>query len=304
VIAPPGLARLLGAACPWLSEENFVLEPVARDTAAALGLAAVHLQREDADAVMAVFPADHVVRDDERFQETVQAAVGVAVRSDCLVTIGIRPSRPETGYGYIQTGEVIDERDGRAAYEVLRFTEKPDRKRAERFAREGFLWNAGMFVWRAGVLLEAIATHMPELHAALSDIGSAIGSAEEASLAEKAFAPLAKISIDFGVMEKAKNVLCVPGDFFWDDVGCWTSLRRVQGTDAEGNVAAGECLLQGSRNCIAFNDQPGLVAVLGADDLIVVRTQDAVLVASAAREQELKSLIQRMEKMDRYRRYL
>ncbi|MDA8336266.1 MAG: mannose-1-phosphate guanylyltransferase [Peptococcaceae bacterium] len=252
---------------------NVLGEPCGRDTAAAVGLAARQLVDRDPAAVMAVLPADHFIADPERFQTVLRAAAGWAAGGEWLVTMGVPPTRPDTGYGYIRRGEKMDG----DVYRVERFTEKPDAERAREFLASGrYLWNSGMFVWRADLILRLIARYLPELAAGLAGIGRGEKLAE-------VYPRLPRISIDYGVMERADRVLVLPGDFGWDDVGSWPALCREAG---ENVLEAKGVFLETTGSIIRV---PGrVVATLGIRDLVVVDDGDCLLVCAKERAVDLK----------------
>ncbi|RNC65836.1 MAG: mannose-1-phosphate guanylyltransferase [Desulfuromonadales bacterium] len=279
-------------------------EPLGRNTAPAICLAATLIAQHDPEAVMAVLPADHYIRDEEAFSATVLRA-REAARNGYLVTLGIAPDRPETGYGYI---EADTELRGDGPYPVRRFVEKPDRERALEFLSAGnFYWNSGMFLWRADVILDRIAVHMPELAKAFSGIAFSPDIWEPADLAPQVEAVYAMIegeSIDYGVMEKAEDVVVIPAAFGWSDVGSWSALPEVMDQDAAGNVVIGsrEAVITDAAGCIAYGGEK-LVALVGVSDLIVVDTPDALLVCARERAQEVKKVVEELEKRG-LKRYL
>src|SRR5262249_22906386 len=264
-----------------LPADNLVVEPVARNTAPAIALAARELLRRGAgDAVMAVLPSDHLVADESAFQRVLEQALSAGERH--LVTVGIRPTRPETGYGYLEVGT---RKDG-AASAVERFVEKPDLARARQYVEAGnFLWNSGMFFFRADRLLAETQRHLPEVAAAL----------------DGSYADGPAISIDYGIMEKAEDIWAVPGEFGWNDVVTWTALADVHPDDPAGNVRVGGPLLAlaAARNVVVGEQ---LVALVGVDDLVVVATGDAILIAPRSRAQDVRAIVAELEKrkMDSY----
>ena len=287
---------LIRSQLPSLPSGNIIIEPVGRDTAPCAGLAALYLERNGHDSVMAVLPADHVIRDEEEFLGVFRAALEAAERFGGLVTIGIRPTRPETGYGYIKMGSPLEAVEGRQVYRVERFTEKPDLKTAREFVEEGsYLWNSGMFFWRTSVLRREISLHLPDIHNRLERIEADLGTPSEWETLEQEFPKMQKISIDYGIMEKAANAHVIPGEFGWDDAGSWSALERVMGVDRDGNVVAGKVIaVDTSRSIIQGRHR--LIATVGIADLIVVETDDAVLVCKKGREQDVKALLARLKK--------
>ena len=273
-----------------------IVEPQPRNTAASIGLAALYLERDDPKGVMVVLPADHSVEQETRLTEILNQAVELARTRDVLVTIGIPPVFPHTGYGYMRKGEEL----GKNSFKVTRFFEKPNLERARMYVESGgYFWNSGMFVWRADVILEALRQHMPELYKGLQTIRAALGGAQEKAVIEEVFNDLESVSIDFGVLELAKNCALVAGDGFgWSDVGSWDAWGELFEGDAHGNVTLGSTLLLDSTGCVVRSDHK-LVALLGARDLVVIDSGDALLVCPRRRVQDVKLLVDELKKRGR-----
>ncbi len=260
------------------------LEPEGRNTAAAVGLAVVLLEPEAGDCLLGVFPADHYIRDQESLLKGLDIGA-IWAQKGYLVTFGIPPTRPETGYGYIKQGSPLDEQG--SAYRSLRFMEKPDLARAQAFLQEGgYYWNSGIFMFRREVLLKAFSRYLPELHQGLARLRD---EENRLPLAE-VYRQIPSISLDRGIMERADNVAVVPVDMGWNDVGTWSALQDIFPRDERGNVICGRALDLGSRDCIIFT-QNRLVATIGLDNTIVVDTPDATLVCHRDRVQEVKDLV-------------
>lgn len=276
---------------------QILCEPVGRNTAASIGLAALHVRREDADAVMVCLPADHAVRDDAKLLATLQEAVKIAGSEDALITIGITPTSPHTGYGYIKRGTRINKSN---AYRVSRFFEKPNLERATKYVESGdFYWNSGMFAWRASVLLDAMKTHLPQLYEGLMKIDAAIGTKNEEKVMREVFEPLESTSIDFGVLEHAKNCIVVTAEpFGWNDVGSWDAWAEHFSTDKDGNLLHGDVLPIESKNCVIYS-QEKLTAILGVDDLVVIDSGDALLICPRARVQDVRKVVDELKKTGR-----
>jgi mannose-1-phosphate guanylyltransferase len=290
-------ARAVRAAVPRLPAKNVLVEPAARNTAPAIGLATIEVASRDPDGVLLVLPSDHHVGDPARFREVLAQAAEVA-RTGMLVTIGLSPSRPETGYGYIQVGEPLGGGGGGgAARRVRRFVEKPDAATARQYVQSGeYLWNGGIFVFQAKVMLDAIRAHLP----ALAD-GLDVIRRSRAKLA-RVFPKLPSISIDYAVMEKATNIAVLPGDFGWSDVGSFAAMEEVRALDARGNVAAGKLpLLLDCDGCVVLGQERPL-AVVGMKDVVVVDAGDAVLVVPKARSQDVRQVVEALKqrKLSRY----
>ena len=285
--------RLVHEALPELPAENVIREPEGRNTAPCIALAARVLADRAPDSVQVILPADHVIEPAAAFQRSLAAAVEEAVAQDVLVTFGIRPSFPATGYGYIECGSTIGQRDGIDVFEVERFVEKPDARRAQEFLASGrFLWNSGMFVWRARTLRAAYASHLPEI---LEPLQAWDGSAEGL---ERAYGALPAVPVDVGIFERASNVRMLPIDYAWSDVGSWAAIPDVVAADGEGNFPSlandASVLSEDARNCVVHADNGELVALLGVEDLVVVRAGNATLVCPRDRAQDVKRLVDRL----------
>lgn len=281
---------------PFLSPRNLLLEPVGRNTAPCIGLAALFLSRfSSPEEVMVVLPADHVILDHKRFREALELAVEVAQTGEWLVTFGIPPDRPHTGYGYIRYGELFREDARGRVYYGEEFTEKPDRKRAFEYLRLGkYLWNSGMFVWTVGAILEALQQWAPEIARGLEEVERALGTSKEQEVLESVFAALPSLSIDYAVMEKASNVLVVSGEFGWSDVGSWESVRDIFPKDAFGNVALGECVAFESKGCVLWTKKP--VVAFGVEDIVLVEEEDVILLMPRERDQEIRVLLEHLRR--------
>ncbi len=287
-------AEMVKRLVPWMPAENVLAEPLGRNTAACIGLSALWINRIDPDGLMVVSPADHIVQNKEEFLRILRLALKVAEEKDSLVTIGIKPTHPETGYGYIQTAEdEIDRNEYRSegVYRVKTFAEKPNLETAEKFLQSGdFLWNSGIFIWKASVILREIELHLPDLHEQLLEIRESIGAPAYEQTLEHSYRIIRSISIDYGIMEKAGNVFVVKGDFGWSDVGSWDEVVRLTQKDNEGNSVRGKSILLNSKN--NFVDAGGkIVAAIGVDDLIIITTDDAVLVCRKGASQDVKEVV-------------
>ena len=285
------------AACPALPAANIIAEPMGRDTAAATGLAMLLVKQRNPQAAFAMLPADHVIHDVAEYQRLLGAAFEAAESADVLVTIGIKPTVPDTGFGYIQQSGPWQEFAGHPALAVKRFVEKPDQATAERYLASGeYFWNAGMFVWRVPVVEAAFKAHAAELYAGLQRVeAAATGDGGWASALAALYPTLPKISVDYALMEKSTNVVVVPATFDWDDVGAWPAIAKHFPSDGAGNVLRGLAMVEGGKNNIVVSADGHLTAVIGADDLVVVHTADATLVCTKARAQEIKALLKRLE---------
>ncbi len=281
--------------CPELDPAKVIGEPIGRDTAAAVGLATILVARENPNASFAMLPADAVIHDGEGLRSTLETAFAAAEANPVLATVGITAAFPATGYGYIQQADSLGEFAGRAVFNVKRFVEKPDLATAQSYLDSGdYFWNAGMFVWSVAAITAELAKNTPSLWSALQaiDTGLAAGTAID-PLLEAHYPSLEKISVDYAIIEKAENVVMVESAFDWDDVGEWPAVERHYPADDAGNVVRGNAHIQDSSSNIVFSrDDDHLVALLGVQDLIVVKTADATLVCHKDKAQEIKALVQ------------
>lgn len=281
---------------PDLPPENLIIEPEARETAAGIGLAAVKLARRDPDAVMAVLPSEHFIGSEQDFRRCLSWAAEFARHHKMLVTFGIRPTEPKTGYGYIKMDRLLVNDNGRRAYQVAEFTEKPDFDRALRFLQSGkYLWNSGMFVWRVQAILHAYRKHMPEMYRQLASLYEILGTPEERDCIREVYGQMEKLSVDYAIMEKADNVAVIPADFAWDDVGSWRSVERFLAHDNSGNIVNGLHVGIDTGRCI-IESEDLLIATIGVRDLLIVQSDRSILVADKERDQEIKELVRRIEK--------
>lgn len=269
---------------------HILLEPEGRNTAPAIGLAAVHINRTDPEAVMVVMPSDHVILNDTKFREVIAEAGGLAARG-YLTTIGIVPNRPETGFGYIQKGAPIHKAPGVASFRVKRFVEKPDLSKAETYLSSGnYFWNSGIFIWRAADILKEIKRQMPDLHRGLAQIAAAIGKKNEQGVTDSVFKTLRSVSIDYGVMEHAPEVAVIPAEMGWSDVGSWRALDEISEKDGSGNIISGNVIDIQSRDSIIHAGKR-LIATIGLDNVVVVDTPDATLICSKEHTQDVKKIV-------------
>lgn len=283
VLTGARLGSAILAATPELDSRNLWLEPRARGTAPVLAWAAHSLVRLDPNAIMISLHADHVIAPEASFRDVLCAAAEASVRHQQLCTIGAVPTRPETGYGYIRPGAALDAAG--TARAVAEFVEKPDRKSAERYIAEGYLWNTGLFIWPARLLLEQLRQHTPELAGLLPllDAGDVAGFFERAP----------SLTIDVGLLERTDRVAVLPATFDWDDVGAWDAVARTRAADAAGNVLVGDARAVDSTGCIVWSED-GRTVVYGMEEVVVVRANGTTLVVPRARAPELKKLLERL----------
>lgn len=280
-------------------EENILVEPVGKNTAPCIGLAAVHIAKKDPEGVMLILPSDHLIKNDTLFIDTLKSAVSMAKMGDNLVTMGITPSYPETGYGYINFGEKVNEIQGSSIYKVIKFVEKPDRIKAEMYLESGnYLWNSGMFVWKASAILKNMKCYMPDLYRGLIRISDSIDSETESEVLNDEYSKFESVSIDYGIMEHAKGIYTIPGNFGWDDVGSWTALERINLSDDEGNIIKGNIVSVDTKKCIIQGNDK-LIATVGVENLVVVDTDDATLICSKDKCQEIKTLLKEMKQQNK-----
>jgi mannose-1-phosphate guanylyltransferase len=281
---------------PELPSSCFLGEPVARNTAPCIGWAASVVAKRDPNALVMVLPADHHIGDEDGFRDALRRALDSAA-SGTITTIGIKPTRPETGYGYIESGEALEP----GLRRVQRFVEKPDRHRAKRYMKSGeFFWNAGMFFFRSGAMLDAINRHMPDLAEGLKRIESAAGTPNEQDTLREVFEGLTPVSIDYGVMEKEEALNVVIADFGWSDLGSWQTAWELGNKDADGNVVPDGSVTVDARGNLVYDarkDRSGaLTALVGVENLCVVHTDDATLVIPRERAQDVRDVVAELER--------
>lgn len=277
---------------PQIPPENILCEPVGRNTAPCIGLGAVHIAKKYKDSLMLVLPSDHLIKFNNMFTGTLKDACQVAELGENLVTIGITPSYPETGYGYIKFNS--QEMEGRA-YKVERFVEKPSLEAAKEYlAAEEYLWNSGMFIWKVSTILDKLKTMMPETYGHLMNIQKAIGTEEQEFVLETEFAKTESKSIDYGIMEKAKDIYIVPGAFGWDDVGSWLAVDRLKKANEFGNVVEGNIITINTGNCM-IQGTGKLIATVGIKDMIVVDTEDATLICAKDSTGDIKKVLENLK---------
>ena len=291
VVTSAEVAEAVRAELPGLPGANVLAEPEGRDTAACVGWVAWRLARTAPGAVMVVVPADHLIPDGSALRSALAAAAATAFARGGLVTLAVRPTRPETGFGYLEVGEVAGAAGAHQVRSVARFVEKPDRAAAEAFLAAGtFRWNSGMFAWRVAAIVDAIRTHLPALAAGLDELMDAADGIGEAEALRRHYPRLQRVSVDFGVMEKASPVWAVEVDFAWSDVGSWAGLAETLPA-SEGGAALGDVLALDCERALLVSDGP-LVAAVGLHDLVVVATRDAVLVVPRDDVQRVKELVE------------
>ncbi len=289
----------------YLKGENLIIEPEGKNTCLAIGLAAVHLIKKDPEAIMVVLSSDHFIKPKEQLQEILGVACEIATKGEFLLTLGIVPTRAETAYGYVEFSELFDTVNDIPIYRISKFKEKPDRITAQKYYYDRkHLWNSGMFVWTAKALLNGLSLHMPMLYQAIQDYSRHIGKETQKEAKKRLYSDAENISIDFAVLEKAKNVLTLKADLVWDDIGSWLSLERIKEKDRDNNVILGKASISNTYETTIVNDSDGIIATLGISDLVIVKTDDIVFVAHKTKVQDVKDLLQKFVKDEELEKYL
>jgi mannose-1-phosphate guanylyltransferase len=292
------------AAAPMLPPAQVIGEPMGRDTAAAVALAAALVKARDPKGVFCILTADHVISDLAIFRRTLEASLQLAAREPVLVTIGMKPTEPSTAYGYIEAGEEHSAIEKIHFLRALRFVEKPDAPKAQEYLASGrYFWNSGMFVWSVATLEAAFARHRPVLKGLLDDAARAVAQGRLDVYLDGAYPKLDRISIDYALMEKADNIVMARGEFSWDDVGSWTALENHFPRDAQGNIAAGDVAAHDSSGNIVVSHER-LTALIGVKDLVVVQAEHVTLVCSRERAQDIKKLLEQLRAGGRHERLL
>ena len=283
--------QLVKEQLPEIPEENILCEPAGKNTAPCIGLGAVHIQKKYGNAVMMVLPSDHLIKYNSMFVSTLSDACEVAELGENLVTLGITPDSPETGYGYIKF--LPDKTLGRA-FAVERFVEKPNLEVAKAYvASEQYLWNSGMFVWKVSTILDNLKAYLPETFEGLERIQAAIGTEQQEAVLEKEFYAFQSESIDYGVMEKANHIYILTGAFGWDDVGSWLAVGRLKTSNEFGNVIDGNVVSVNTKNCI-IQGEGKLIATIGLSDLIIVDSKDAILICEKDSAGDIKKVLENL----------
>lgn len=294
VVTNVSYATLVQQQLPKLPAENILLEPCGRNTAPCIGLAAAVIRKKYGEAMMLVLPSDHLIRYEDMYVDTLRQAVAVAEHDANLVTIGITPAYPETGYGYIKFQRDTD-LGMPGVYRVERFVEKPDLDTAKEYlASHRYLWNSGMFVWKTSAILANIESLMPDIYAGLTRIEAAVGTKEYEKVLDTEYQAFRSESIDFGVMEKADDIYTLPGSFGWDDVGNWLAVERINSTNELGNYIEGDVITIGTKTSTICGGSR-LIAAVGVENLIVVDTDDAVLICAKDSTQDVKKVIENLK---------
>lgn len=295
IVTNKSYVSLVAEQLPNIPKDNILAEPIAKNTAPAIGLAAAMIQYKYDDAIMLVLPSDHLIKQNQMYIDTLKTAINVAKEGKNLVTIGITPTYPETGYGYINYGHSNFSEKYSNVYEVERFVEKPDIEKAKEYLESGnYIWNSGMFVWKASTILDSFKEILPDTYEGLMDIKKTIGKDIFEDVLFEKFTKFRSESIDYGIMEKSSNIYTIPGTFGWDDVGSWLALERINKTNEFGNSVIGNVITINSKNSIIYGNEK-LIATVGIDDLIIVDTNDAMLICSKECTQDVKKVIENLK---------
>ena len=287
--------KLVMEQLPGIPEENILCEPVGRNTAPCIGLAAVHIRKKLGDAIMMVLPSDHLIKNNVMFLDVLRDAATAAEENINLVTIGITPSYPETGYGYIQFDSQNLKECTSRAYKVVNFKEKPDLSTAKEYVASGdYLWNSGMFIWKVSSILSNMENLMPAMYDGLKKIENSIGTTDQEQVLESEFINFKSESIDYGIMEHAKDIYIIPGAFGWDDVGSWLALERINSSNEFGNVVNGNVISIDTKNSIIHGNEK-LIATVGLKDIIIIDTEDALLICDKDSTQDIKKVIENLK---------
>lgn len=280
-----------------IPDGNIIVEPMRRNTLPCIGLASLYIKDKDPEpsSTMVIFPSDHFIRYEERFRQILSHAHKVVSQeNDCLVTFGIKPSRPETGYGYISLKNKLYSIDDSDVFKVDQFTEKPNKQAAIEFVESGnYLWNGGIFMLQTATLLDMIEKFVPDIFGELSKIEHAIGTPDEQKVIQKSYSRMRNISVDYAIVEKADNVLVIPADIGWSDIGSWAAMNEVWQKDADGNVCQGKHVGIDTNDCVIYGDK--LIATIGLNELVIVDTERALLVCPKSRAQDVKKIVEKLK---------
>ncbi len=294
-------AEILEAQATMIPKKNLIYEPVGKNTLPCIGLSAMLAEKENPNGIMVVSPSDHLISDTVGFRETVLAAAKIAEEKDGIVTIGIKPTYPATGYGYVKTGSRISAEEKMQQCKVDRFVEKPDETTADGYLKQGgYFWNSGMFIFKISVFLEAIHKFAPEIYAGLRKIQAEIGSPSFENTLDTIYREFESISVDYGIMEYARNIYLVEGNFGWNDLGSWESVYQISEKDKSGNAGSGsgDALFIDVKNSYVHTDE-GLVALIGLDDVVVVRDGNAILVCKREKAEEVKKVVDYLKQQNK-----
>lgn len=296
IVSSATQAKVLEEQTPMLPKENLIYEPIGRNTLPCIGLAAMYAEKENPDGIMVVSPSDHLIENNKLFKDTILAATKIADERDGIVTIGITPTYPATGYGYVQTAEDITGEEKISQFKVERFVEKPDESTATEYLRQGgFYWNSGLFVFKVSVFLKAVEQYAPALFADLRKIQADFGNPSFDKTLDTVYRAVESISVDYGIMEHAKNIYLVEGNFDWNDLGSWDSVYLADMKDENGNAGSGEAIFMNSTNSYVYAEEDNVVAVVGMDDVIVVKDGNTTLVCKRENAEDVKKIVEKLK---------
>lgn len=299
VVSSRNQAEILEKQASMLPAENLVYEPAGRNTLPCIGLAAMIMEKRNPGGILVVSPSDHLISNTGLFRDTVLAAVDLADQHNGMVTLGITPLYPATGYGYVKTAEEVTSQHPFKQFRVERFVEKPDETRASAYLKEGgYYWNSGLFVFRIPVFLDAVKKFTPDLYASLRKIQEAHGTANFRNTLDTVYPSVKSISVDYGIMEHAGNIFLVEGKFDWNDLGSWESVYQIGTRDQQGNVTSGDVVCLDTANSFIHTDN-GIVAVVGLDNIVVVKNGNALLVCKRDRTEDVKQVVDKLKSENR-----
>ena len=298
IVASRELSEKIKDEIPEIPKKNYIIEPSSKNTAPAIGLATLHVLKRDTDAVMGIYPADHIIIGETRFRTVISQAQKMVERNSCLITIGIKPTYPATGYGYIQFNP-REKTEIDKVHKVKTFFEKPNKATAEKYLNSGeFMWNGGMFVWEAKCILREIKTLMPKLHQSLVTISDALCTSQYEAVLNREWEFVRSESIDYGILEKASNVYTIQADFKWNDIGSWQSLFNVLTKNKEKNYYEGDVISMRSENNLVISPNR-LTAMVGVNNMIVINLDDATLIIPQNRSEEVKDVVDMLITLNR-----
>jgi len=298
IVASKKLSQLIHQDIPEIPRKNFIIEPIGKNTAPAIGLAALHISKRDADAIMGVYPADHIIVGDTKFKQIITKAIKMVEKKSSLITIGIKPTYPSTGYGYIQyeSSRIQKIKD---VYKVKTFAEKPQLEIAEKFLNSGnFLWNAGIFVWKANIILHEMKTFMSELHSTLDAISDSYGKPNYDTVLDREWKLIQSESIDYGILEKVKNVYTIKADFQWNDLGSWYSLFSILTNNKNTSHHDGDVVSIESENNLIISPNK-LTAVIGIKNMSIINLDDATLIVPHDKSEAVKDIVKMLKTMNK-----
>jgi len=295
IVSSKTQAQVLEEQTPMLPKENLIYEPVGKNTLPCIGLAAMFAERENREGIMVVSPSDHLITNEALFRDTVLAAAKIAQEKDGIVTIGITPTYPATGYGYVKISKDITGSEKIRQFKVERFVEKPDEEIATNYLKQGgFYWNSGLFIFKISVFLDSVKQFAPDLYADLRKIQADLGTPSFEQTLDTIYRTVESISVDYGIMEHAKNIYLVEGNFDWNDLGSWESVYLTDKKDENGNAGSGEAILFDTKNSYVYSDN-GLVAVVGLENVVVVQDGNTTLVCKRDKTEQVKKIVEQLK---------